>query len=310
MKINIIILNYNGKELMKRCLPSIVDAAKKSKHNCRVSVIDNLSQDDSVSFLKNNFLDMDIIVAGENKVLCSYNDIIKQIDDDVVILLNNDIKVDENFVDPLVETINEDNENFLVTPKCLTFNEKVYEGSKTKARIIWGLFWASSKFKGYERGIDMQGCTFSAGFGAFDRKKFLELEGYDNLYLPGTLEDSDICFRAWKRGWKCLYQPKSIIYHMGQVSFHRRFGRRQTKIVNFRNLFLFMWKNITDRRILFKHFIFLPPRLLYSILTGKPELFIGFLKAVPKLKKALLRRNSVDMDSKRTDKEIFDMFKV
>lgn len=309
MKINILVLNYNGKDLLDKCLASVLSAAQKSKYNCRVSVVDNASRDGSAEFVRNRFPDALIFEQKNNKVLCSYNDVIREIDDDIVILLNNDMSVENNFVDILAETIEKDADVFMAAPKILT-QEGENDGSNTKASIRYGIFWASAKYDGFEKNLDNEGITFSAGVGAFDRKKFLMLGGYDELYLPGTLEDSDICFRAWKRGWKCVYQPKSIIYHMGQVSFHRKFGKRQTEIINFRNVFLFMWKNMTDKRILFEHFIFTPPRLLYSTFTGKPELLMGFMKAVPKLRDALEKRNGIADSVKKTDREIFNLFKV
>ena len=69
--INIIILNYNGRDLLAECLPSIVEASHTSKYSCKVTVIDNVSTDDSVSFLKSNFPDVDVVGAKENRVLCS-----------------------------------------------------------------------------------------------------------------------------------------------------------------------------------------------------------------------------------------------
>ncbi len=106
--VNIIILNYNGRDLLQECLPSIVDSSHVSRYPCKVTVIDNVSIDGSVEFVRANFPDVDVIEAKENRVLCSYNDVLRTIKDDIVILLNNDIKISNNFVDPLVELFKEE----------------------------------------------------------------------------------------------------------------------------------------------------------------------------------------------------------
>lgn len=310
MKARILILNFNGKDLLADCMPSVTLAAGKSCYNCRVSVIDNASTDGSVEYIKHAFPSVSVLPLQTNRVLCSYNDCVRDTDEDIVILLNNDIRVEPDFVDPLVEAFQKDPKLFMSTPKTLDADGKI-SGSITKAYIKWGIFWSAATYPGFEKDADREDITFSAGgIVAFDRKKFLELRGYDDLYLPGTVEDCDICFRSWKRGWKCVYQPKSIAYHIGQVSFTRAFGKRRTRIINFRNLFLFMWKNISDRKLIFEHIVFTPWRLLYSLVTGKTELCAGFFQALPRLGKAIKRRRYIDKESQVSDKDIFDLFRV
>ncbi len=293
LKVNILILNYNGEDLLKAYLPSFQRAVERSSFSCRLGVIDNQSRDNSVSYLKNNFPDVDIYLSKENKVLCSYNPVAAGLTDDILIFMNNDILVDEYFIDPLVAPFTEENDVFFVTPRCLSVDRKAYEGNKTRGRIRYGIFWSSALYKGHEKEIKKPGLTFAGGFGAFHRKKFLELGGYDDLYLPGRLEDTDICFRAYKRGWKSLYEPKSIVTHKGGVSFHKTFGVKKTLVINWRNTFLFMAKNLSDAGLIFEVIVFLPLRLLHSLLSFKPELFLGFMNSLPLMPAALRRRKQL-----------------
>lgn len=309
MKAHVLILNYNGKDLLEECLPSVVSAVKKSSYDCRLSVIDNASSDGSVEYLRSAFPEVSLFALADNTVLCAYNDCVKKLDDDIVIFLNNDIKADAGFIDPLVKTFEKGPDIFMVTPKALEGDGRM-NGGVTKARIKWGIFWSASVYPGFEKDIDKEAATFSAGIVAFDRKKFIGLGGYDDLYLPGTVEDSDICFRAWKKGYRCIYQPKSVVYHIGQVSFSRRFGRRGTRIINSRNIFLFMWKNVSDGRMIFSHILFTPLRILYSLLTGRTELCAGFFLALKKMPLALKKRKGLGRDVRLSDKEVFDLFKV
>lgn len=232
MTVAVLVLNFNGKELLQRYLPSFEAALARSKYSCVLGVVDNQSTDGSVEYLRQQFPGVVVYQAKENRVLCSFNEVVAYLDQEVILLMNNDIRVEADFIDPLIEPFLKHKDVFFVTPRCLSEKLLRYEGNRTKAMIRYGMFWSSAIYPGYERGIDKPGLTFQGGFGAFDRKKFLELEGYDDLYLPGRLEDADLCFRAFKRGWRCLYEPRSVVTHEGGVSFHKRFGFRQTQVIN------------------------------------------------------------------------------
>lgn len=271
-----------------------------------MTVLDNRSTDGSIEFLRKNFAEVNIYSARENRVFCSFNEAAESLDADILILLNNDIKVEEDFIDPLVETFRKHRDAFLVGPKCLMLDRKTYEGTKSKWWIEKGLFKSSSRYTGYERDIDTEGYTMQAGFGAYDKKKFLELGGYDDLYLPGIIEDADLCYRAWKKGYKGYYQPKSLIYHMGQASFKKAFGSRKIMELAHRNTFLFMWKNIQDLRIWVLHILWLPVRMVYSLLSGKIEFVAGFLKALPKIKEAIAKRKNMN-SYLLTDRELLEI---
>ncbi len=305
--VNIIVLNYNGKDLLAECLPSIIEASKHSVHSVKVTVLDNCSEDGSLEWLSNIFSEVVTYRAPSNEVLCSYNELIKKDDVDIVILLNNDIKVERDFVDTLARIFIEEEDVFLVSSKSC-HSDGSYEGGRSHAFIKWGIFGSDNSFEEGNPKVNERNITFAAGFGAFDRKKYLELGGYDKLYLPGRLEDADICFRAWRRGYKCIYEPQSVVYHKGAVSFDKKFGISGTLIISFRNTFLFMWKNIRDPWYLVMHIIFFIPRLIFSLIRGKPELFLGFLQAIPLMWKSIKKRREERGQFIRSDREIFNLF--
>lgn len=312
MKVNIIILNYNGRKILEECLPSICEAQKNSKNSCTLTVLDNLSTDTSLEYIGNNFAKVKIVLAQENLFLCSYNDFIRQLNDDIVILLNNDIKLDKDFVDPLVEIFEKYPDAFIATPKCWTFGSDniTLEGGATKIAIKYGMFRADIRYKEYLLHQDTPGYTASGGsVVAFRRDRFLELGGYDNLYLPGRLEDVDICYRGYKRGWKGYYEPKSLSYHKGFESFHKSFGKNKTLTIAYRNTFLFMWKNIIDTSLTTKHILFLIPRLAHALLTLNFCFIKGFFLALGRLPKTLAKRK-LEKNNKRnilSDNDIFNI---
>lgn len=309
MKVNIIILNYNGKNLLDKCLPSVVDAAKNSSYPCVVTILDNQSSDGSVEFVERNFKGVKIFRASSNKVLCSYNEIMRSIDDDLVLMLNNDIAVESDFVDPLVNSFKKSKDAFLVGPKCLSFDKVTYEGTRARPFLRMGTFTAISRYPGCERDKDLPGLTAQSPFGVFDRKKFLLLGGFDEVYLPGIMEEADICYRAYKSGYRCYYEPKSIIYHMGQATFKKYYKRKQALTLAHRNSFVFMWKNITDFTLILKHILLIPVRLIYSVLFGKREVFSGFIASIKMFHIIIRRRKEAVKLFKHTDKWIFDELK-
>jgi len=310
MKISILVVNWNGEEFLRKCLGSVVEASKASIYKCSVIVVDNNSKDGSIEFIKEKFPEVELVENELNRSFCSYNPVVERLDCEIVILLNNDIKVDKDFIDPLIAPFKEDETLFFTASKCYDFDEvnKTYSGSKTRIRLKWGILYGDARYPGHERFIEQKGYTLSTGFGAFDRKKYVELEGYDDLYLPGRVEDLDLCYRGWKRGWKAYYIPESIVYHIGQATYHKMYGVGRTYVITHRNGFLFVWKNITDvRLILGEHLFLLFPRLVFSIFQGNFAFILGFFEALSFLPAALKRRKKVIPAFKKSDKEIMDI---
>lgn len=289
MKVDLFILNYNGADFILENIDSMLDAVRHSRYPCRFIVIDNASTDNSVALISNRFPSVPILAMQNNRVLCSFNDAVARSDAEVVFLLNSDLKADPHFIDPSVEIFCNRTDVFLVAPRSYLFDH-VYEGGRSIPFVKWGMFGTTCHFKGYEQFIAQPGFTFASGFGAFDRTKFITIGGFDDLYLPGRVEDADIGLRAWRMGWKCYYEPKSILYHSGAKSFNARFGKRGTMEIAHRNTFLFIWKNVHDRNYWIAHWLFLVPRLIWSLLSGKSEFATAFFKALVRLKPAFIRR--------------------
>ncbi len=279
MECRIVILNYNGTALLPQCLPSIVAAAKQSRHSSGITVLDNLSTDHALDYVRAQFPDVQIAAARQNAYLCSYNDYLREMKEPVAILLNNDIRVEPDFIDPLLEKFREDPATFLVAPRVMSFDGRSLEAGRSLSGWRLGSFWCDARYRGFEKDANRPSTTFSSGFGAFDRKKFVRLGGYDPLYLPGILEDVDLSLRASRAGFRLYYEPRSVVYHMGQASFKRKFGSRRLTVLAHRNTFLFMWKNFRGPFFWLQHLFFLPLRFLYAAIRGKTALLEGFWQA-------------------------------
>lgn len=280
MKTRIVILNYNGEEMLPQCLPSIVEAARSATTPTAITVLDNLSQDQSEVYVRSHFPEIDFVRAPQNLVLCSYNAYLKTMTESIAILLNNDIRVDKNFIDPLIQKFEEDSDTFLVAPRVHTFDGKGIEAVGTRFCMRFGMPKISARYPGYEAHTMISGKAFASGFGAFSTEKFNMLEGYDRRYLPGIYEDADLCLRAQHAGFHLYYEPRSKVFHMGQASFKKAFSTLRRETIASRNTFLFVWKNFPDKSSRIKHLLFLPWRLLWALLKGRPQLLLGFWEAL------------------------------
>lgn len=280
LQVRIIILNYNGAELLPLCLPSIAAAAQNSSHDISITILDNQSTDNGLDYVRKNFPLITIENSPENLFLCSYNDYLKKISEPYVILLNNDIKVDIFFIDPLIDKLNKNSNNFLVAPRVLEFTGNILSVGRSRADVRWGLFWCSGKYPGCKTDAEIPSKTYSSGFGAFNRILFCQLGGYDLRYLPGIMEDVDLCHRAQQRGYDLYYEPHSVVYHIGQASFKKKFGNSKMERLAHRNNFLFMWKNFRTFSFWASHIFWLPFRLLGALVRGKGTFVQGFWEAL------------------------------
>jgi glycosyltransferase involved in cell wall biosynthesis len=130
-------------------------------------------------------------------------------------------------------------------------------------------------------------CAYGGGGScAYDRRKFFELGGFDELLAPFYLEDTDLGYLAWKRGWKNFYQPLSVVYHEHRGTIGRRFSEAHIQGVLKKNYLLFTWKNIHEWRRLWEHFLFTWAGAFVSWLAGdSPERssFAGLARAALQL---------------------------
>lgn len=247
MIVDVLVLNYNGADLLGECLPSVLRAAAASRHECRVAVIDNASTDSSKAMLQAQFPQVKLYVCA-NRGLCSFNEVLPRLTGSVAVLLNNDIKLAPDCLDDLIEPLLQCQQKrrcFLTAPLCWRFDGCTYDGQKTAIRWHWGVVQATWQFPGHERGIHKSGWTASAGAAlAVDRRVFLELGGFDPLYLPGRLEDLDLAYRGYQAGYYAQYVSSAIAYHQSQATFSRVFGKSQCDRLTLRNTLLFQWKHL------------------------------------------------------------------
>jgi GT2 family glycosyltransferase len=288
----ILVLNYNGRDLLSECLPSVVEAAGRAPVPCAVGVVDNGSTDGSLDLLARDWPDV-VVFREPNRGLASFNAVLARRGEPVVLLLNNDVKLAPDAVGPLVRAVAEHPDALFAAPQCWTFDGRVYEGMRTRVRTRFGLVQGMCRVPGHEALVGLPDLTAAAGpVLAVDRHKFLVLGGYDQVYFPGRVEDLDLGFRGWMAGWRGYYVPESRASHRGFGSFGPAFGRAGCDRLAVRNTLIFAWKNLSGRRLA-EHLVWVLVRLAVSLAHGRLWFASALVGAAARLGPVLAARRAL-----------------
>lgn len=303
MNISILIPNYNGGYLLQRNLPRVIEETKNDE--IELIVVDDGSTDNSVFMLKNKFPQIKLIVKKQNEGFASTVNLgIKKAKGDIVVLLNNDVRPKKNFLASLLSHF-KDKKVFAVG--CL--DESLENG--TMMRRGRGIGKWQRGFLVHSRGnVDKTNTLWvSGGSGAFRRDLWLKLGGLDEDYNPFYWEDIDLSYRALKAGYRLVFESKSVVAHRHEVGVIKsRFSTHQIKRISFRNQFFFVWKNIHDWQLLLSHLFWLPYHLFRAVVTADSPFIFGFISALIKLPKILIKRLAVPSKSVFADKQILQRF--
>jgi len=288
-------VNWDGRQLLAECLPSVVEAVQHDGGNHEILVVDNGSTDGSVDFVRQHFPCVHVLALDRNYGFAEGNNrAIAQARTDIVVLLNNDMIVNREFLRPLLDGFS-DPSVFAVTSQIFfpDSNRRREETGKTRGRFERGFFylWHDDIRPDDTRGDNIPVFWAGGGSCAIDRKKYLAIGGFDSLYYPFYVEDTDLSYQAWKRGWKCLLAPASRVVHKHRSTSKAKFGTDFVENTIRKNQYLFIWKNITDAPMVAEHVLNLPRIHARAMLNQTPAFEIrGFLRAIRQLPAALRRR--------------------
>ncbi len=289
------ILNWDGKHLLDESVPAAIEAVKRVEGNHEVVVVDNGSTDGSVDFVRERYPGVRVVSLDRNYRFTGGNNRGLQTSSrDVVVFLNNDMIVDPDFLPPLLGGFR-DRAVFAVTSQVFFWdkNRRREETGKTRARFENGFFrmWHDEVWDHEEHADAIPVFWGGGGSCAFDREKYIAIGGLDTLFDPFYVEDTDISYQAWKRGWKCLLAPSSHVVHRHRATNMPRFGENFVDNTIRRNQYLFIWKNLTETRLIIEHLMRLPWIHGRLIAAGEAGFEVrAFLRAVVRLPLACWRR--------------------
>ncbi len=268
--VSIVIPNWNGRDLLEKYLPSVVAAAERHNAANEVIVVDDCSSDGSRQLLAERFPSVRVIALERNLGFGGGSNAgFRAARHDIVVLLNSDMRVEPDFLAPLVGGF--DDETVFAVSCQIFFSDARKVRQETGLTQAW---WEDGSLRVRHRidpAIQHRYPCFYGGGGscAFDRRKFLELGGFDPLLEPFYLEDTDLGYMAWKRGWKVFYEPRSVVYHEHRGTIGKRFSDAYIQSVLKKNFLLFCWKNIHEAPRLASHFLYNYASAVVSVLFGE-----------------------------------------
>lgn len=284
MKLAIVILNWNGKKLLEKFLPSVI----KYSNDATIYVADNASIDDSIVFLKDNYPNITIIQNGENGGYAKgYNDALKYVQADIFCLLNNDVEVCENWLLPIINTFKNNVDIAIIQPKLLDYKNKAffeYAGAAGGYIDKFGYPYCRGRvFDTIEKDCgqydDSTEIFWASGACFFIRSDiFKDLNGFDELFFA-HMEEIDLCWRAKNLGYLIKYVGESKVFHLGGATLNA--ANPEKTYLNFRNSLYMITKNAKGNilLILFVRLIFDGIASLKFLLELKPKHTLAVLKA-------------------------------
>lgn len=286
-KVSIAILNYNTKHLLEDFLPSV--SYSSQKYEVETVFIDNASTDKSVKYVSDWYPETRMIEFSKNWGFAEgYNRALNQIDSEYTVLLNSDVYVEENWLDPLIDFMDENPEYAVCMPKILSFEEKdsfEYAGASGGYMDMLGYAFCRGRiFDSIEKDNGQYDDTrdiFWASGAAFVIRTDLykKFQGLDKDFFA-HMEEIDLCWRLLKSGYKIAVVPSSVVYHLGGGTLDYDHPRKV--YLNFRNNLCTIFKN--DR--LFNLYWKIPARLFLDGIAGIKFLTEGKAKATLNIIKA------------------------
>jgi GT2 family glycosyltransferase len=285
MKVAVVILNWNGKQLLEQFLPSVVQYSKEAT----VYVADNASTDDSVAFIKDQFPEVSIVVNPTNTGYAGgYNDALQHIEADVYALVNSDIEVTDNWLQPIIKAFQNEPTTAIIQPKILDYKNKDYfEYAGAAGGFIdqYGYpFCRGRIFNTLEKDLGQydtnQEIFWASGACFFIRSNvYKELKGFDTSFFAHQ-EEIDLCWRAINKGHTIKYLFESKVFHVGGATLQQ--GNPKKTELNFRNSLLMLTKNLPEKvlfRVLFIRMVLDGIAGIKFLLEGQPKHFVAVLKA-------------------------------
>ncbi|OAV67019.1 dTDP-Rha:alpha-D-GlcNAc-pyrophosphate polyprenol, alpha-3-L-rhamnosyltransferase [Bacteroidales bacterium Barb6] len=250
--VSIVILNWNGRVLLEKFLPSVL--AHSSAERADVVVADNGSTDDSVALLRASFPSVKLIPLDKNYGFAEgYNKALEQIESEYVVLLNSDVEVTAGWLDAPLSVLDGDPSVACVQPKILSERQRdcfEYAGAAGGYMDKYGypfcrgrILHIVEKDEGqYDTQADI---LWASGACLFVRTAVYREAGGLDVRFFAHQEEIDMCWRLRCRGYRLVCAPRSAVYHVGGATLHAESPRKT--FLNFRNNLLMLYKNLPER---------------------------------------------------------------
>lgn len=248
-KVSVVILNWNGAEMLRTFLPSVVKYTNPEL--AEVCVADNGSTDNSVDIVRNEFPSVRLISFKENYGFAEgYNKVMDNVDTDYVVLLNSDVEVTEGWIEPILSYMESHKDVAACQPKILSYHDKKkfeYAGASGGYIDKYGYPFCRGRVFDFLETDNGQYDTpadifWASGAAMFVRRDvYVSVGGLDPKFFA-HMEEIDLCWRLLSRGYRLVCIPESKVYHVGGATLKKENPKKT--YLNFRNNLLMMYKNL------------------------------------------------------------------
>lgn len=254
MKVSVIILNWNGCEMLRTFLPSVIRYSEKE--GVEICVADNGSTDSSVAMLQQEFPSVRLILLPENNGFADgYNIALQQVEAEYVVLLNSDVEVTDCWLKPLIDYLDKHPEVAACQPKIRSQRRKeLFEYAGAAGGFIdqYGYPFCRGRIMRVVEADRDQYDSIMPVFWATGAALFIRLSDYraagglDGRFFA-HMEEIDLCWRLRSRGRKIVCIPQSTVFHVGGATLGKENPRKT--FLNFRNNLVMLYKNLPDEEL-------------------------------------------------------------
>lgn len=253
-KLAVVILNWNGRELLDKYLPSVIKYSNIPEVS--VYVIDNGSKDDSIDILNNKFPEVNIIKLEQNFGFAGgYNKGLEQISAKYFVLLNSDVEVTDGWITPIISLLDSNDDIAACQPKLKSFlnkDEFEYAGAAGGYIDKYGFAFCRGRlFNVFEKDNGQYNSSsnifWATGACLFIRSELYHKVGGLDFDFFAHMEEIDLCWRLNSRGYKIVYEPKSEVFHLGGATLSKTNPHKT--FLNFRNNLFLLYKNLPAEKV-------------------------------------------------------------
>lgn len=312
--VTILIPTWNGIDLLRQFLPSVVTAATQyqqdSKSDVEILIVDDGGGDSTLEWLSaQSWPGVKLtLIRNEHNLGFSgaCNRGFAEARHPLVLLLNNDVEVDRLAIAPLVPHF-ENPEVFAVHCQTRPADNRTQPGNGQLVSFSRGFLRVHRGYFADESSPGPLISSFASGGATmFDRKKFNAVRGFELLLSPFYWEDVEISYRMWKRGDTVLYEPRSIVYHRHSSTIGR-LPKPHVKRIQQRNRLIYHWIHVHDRALFASHIAWVAILAVVAPFSN-PRFLLSLWDALRRIPAIRLRRQEERNAAKRTDREIFEIF--
>ncbi len=286
MQTAVVILNWNGRHMMEKFLPSVI---ANTTGDAEVIIADNGSTDDSIEFLHSHYPSLRIIQLDQNYGFAEgYNRALAQVEADYYVLLNDDVEVTPHWIEPVIAQMQQNPQTAICQPKLLMYDRRdtfEYAGAAGGFIDSYGYPFCRGRLfdvveQDHGQYDDPREIFWASGAAMFVRADvWHQLGGLDGDFFA-HMEEIDFCWRAKNKGYRVEYCPQSVIYHVGGGTLPKSNPRKT--YLNFRNNLSMLYKNLPDgrlNRVLLLRLVLDYVAALKFLLERKPKEFQAVFQA-------------------------------